>query len=72
MSDALNELGQYIEGKRPDCVLSWDVSHGELNVDVSLSSIVGLVEFLKTDGNCRFSTLVDIAGGGLSGAAQAV
>ncbi len=62
MSDALNELGQYIEGKRPDCVLSWDVSHGELNVDVSLSSIVGLVEFLKTDGNCRFSTLVDIAG----------
>ncbi len=62
MSEALNELGQYIEGKRPDCVLSWDVSHGELNVDVSLSSIVGLVEFLKTDGNCRFSTLVDIAG----------
>ena len=62
MSYALNELGQYIEGKRPDCVLSWDVSHGELNVDVSLSSIVGLVEFLKTDGNCRFSTLVDIAG----------
>lgn len=60
--EALRELGAHIEGKRPDCVLSWDVTHGELNVDVAPSSIVGLVEFLKTDGNCRFSTLVDIAG----------
>ena len=62
MSDALKELGAYIEAKRPDCVLGWDVTHGELNVDVALSSIVGLVEFLKADSTCRFSTLVDITG----------
>ena len=62
MSEALNELGAYIEAKRPDCVLAWDVTHGELNVDVALSSIVGLVEFLKADPTCRFSTLVDITG----------
>lgn len=60
MSDALKELGAYIEGKRPDCVLSWNVAYGELNVDVAPSSIHGLVEFLKADSNCRFSTLVDI------------
>ena len=62
MSEALKELGAHIEAKRPDCVLGWDVTHGELNVDVAPSSIVGLVEFLKTDPNCRFSTLIDITG----------
>ena len=62
MSNALKELGAHIEAKRPDCVLSWDVTHGELNVNVALPNIVGLVEFLKTDATCRFSTLVDITG----------
>ena len=60
MSDALSELGTHIELKRPDCVLSWDVTHGELNIDVAPANIVGFVEFLKDDSTCRFSTLVDI------------
>ncbi|EPX80456.1 NADH-quinone oxidoreductase subunit C [Salipiger mucosus] len=60
MTEALNELGGHIETKRPDCVLGWDVSHGELNVNVAPASILGLVEFLKTDPTCRFSSLVDI------------
>ncbi len=60
MSDALNELGQHLEARRPDCVVSWDVAFGELNVDVAPSNLRGFVEFLKTDANCRFSTLVDI------------
>ncbi|MDX1743878.1 MAG: NADH-quinone oxidoreductase subunit C, partial [Ruegeria sp.] len=34
MSEALKELGAQLEVKRTDCVLSWDVTHGELNVDV--------------------------------------
>ena len=62
MSDALKELGAYIEAKRTDCVLAWDVTHGELNIDVALPNILGLVEFLKADPNCKFSTLVDITG----------
>ncbi|WP_417205074.1 NADH-quinone oxidoreductase subunit C [Antarctobacter sp.] len=60
MTDALNELGGHIQSKRPDCVITWDVTHGELNVDVAPSNIRGFVEFLKTDPTCRFSTLVDI------------
>ncbi len=60
MSDALNELGAQIELKRPDCVLGWDVSFDELNVSITLASLVPFVEFLKTNGNCRFSSLVDI------------
>ncbi|MEM6889938.1 MAG: NADH-quinone oxidoreductase subunit C [Pseudomonadota bacterium] len=62
MSDALTELGTYVEAKRPDCVLDWHVTHGELTLDVTPSNIMGLVEFLKTDATCRFSTLVDITG----------
>ena len=60
MSDALNELGGYIEAKRADSVVGWDVSHGELTMDVTLANLVGFVEFLKTDQTCRFSTLVDV------------
>jgi NADH-quinone oxidoreductase subunit C len=60
MSEQLQELGAYIEAKRPDCVLAWDVTHGELNMDVTLTNIAGLVDFLKGDATCRFSTLVDI------------
>lgn len=60
MSEAMNELGAHIELKRPDCVLSWDVTLGELTVNVPLTSLHAFVEFLKTDRTCRFSTLVDI------------
>ena len=60
MSDALNELGQHIAARRPGCVLSWDVSHDELNMDIAPASIEDFVEFLKVDRNCRFSTLVDL------------
>tara|TARA_R110002124_G_scaffold175062_2_gene342843 strand:+ start:19 stop:624 length:606 start_codon:yes stop_codon:yes gene_type:complete len=70
MSDALNELGSYIEAKRPDCVLSWDVTQGELNMDVTLTNITGLVEFLKSDPTCRFSTLVDITAVDYAGRAK--
>ena len=62
MSDALQELGTYIEAKRPDCVLSWAVEEVELNIDVAPSNIAGFVGFLKLDQTCKFSTLVDITG----------
>ncbi len=60
MTDALQDLGQHLELKRNDCVLSWEIANDELTVNVAPSSLVSFVEFLKTDGNCQFSTLVDI------------
>lgn len=60
MTQALQELGEHIAARRTDCVLDWHVAVDELTVDVALNNIVGLVEFLKTDPSCRFSTLVDI------------
>ena len=58
----MSELGTHIELKRPDCVIAWDVTNDELNVDVAPQNIAGFVEFLKTDPTCRFTTLVDITG----------
>ncbi|WP_293573185.1 NADH-quinone oxidoreductase subunit C [Phaeobacter sp.] len=60
MTEALKELGALIELKRPDCVLGWDVSFGELNVDVAPANIAGLVEFLRAEPRCKFSSLVDV------------
>jgi NADH-quinone oxidoreductase subunit C len=60
MTEALQELGAYLESRRPDCVLSTQIANDELTVAVAASSIVGFVEFLKTDASCRFSSLVDI------------
>ena len=60
MSDALNELAAHIDAKNPGAVLSSGVAFGELTLTVGLPTLPGLVEFLKTDGACRFSSLVDI------------
>jgi len=60
MNEALKELGALIEVKRPDCVISWEVAHRELNIVAAPAAIVGFVDFLRIDAACRFSTLVDI------------
>ncbi len=60
MSDALNELGAHIELKRPDDVLSYGVINDELTLIVSPAALVGLIEFLKADSTCKFSSLIDI------------
>lgn len=60
MSEALQELGTHLELKRSDCVLSWEVAFGELTVTIAPSSLVSFVDFLKTDGASKFSSLVDI------------
>ncbi|CAM4051031.1 NADH-quinone oxidoreductase subunit C [Palleronia rufa] len=57
---ALTELGEHIKAARNDCVLGFDIAFGELTVEVALSSLPTLVEYLRTDGTCGFSTLVDI------------
>ena len=60
MSDALNELGELIALKQSDAVLNWSVERGELCVEITANSVVEFTEFLKTDRNCQFSSLVDI------------
>ncbi len=60
MSEALRELGAYLELKQSDAVIGHEVAHGELTVDVVARALPALAGFLKSDRRCRFSTLVDI------------
>ncbi|MBE2278365.1 MAG: NADH-quinone oxidoreductase subunit C [Rhodobacteraceae bacterium] len=60
MSDALRELVALIELKRPDAVVTTKIAFGELTVVTTLTEMEALVEFLRDDPACRFSTLVDI------------
>ena len=60
MSEALNELAALIEARQADAVVSTLVAGDELTVQVTGNGLVDLVEFLKNDRNCLFSTLVDI------------
>ena len=60
MSEALNELAGYIELKQPEAVVSTSVAFGELTVVANLANLEALVEFLRDDASCRFSSLVDI------------
>ena len=49
MTEALKDLAEYVEKKRSDCVISWDVKNGELNISVAPSNITSFVEFLRSD-----------------------
>jgi NADH-quinone oxidoreductase subunit C len=60
MSEALQELAAYVELKQPEAVVSATVSFGELTLVANLANLKALVETLRDDASCRFSTLVDI------------
>ena len=60
MSEALQELAAYIGLKQPEAVQSSSVAFGELTLVVNLANLEVLVEFLRQDPACRFSSLVDI------------
>ena len=60
MSEALQELAGLIGLKQADAVVSAEVAFGELTVVANLAHLEALVEFLRDDASCRFSTLVDI------------
>ena len=58
--DTLTDLAELIQTRFPDDVLKTELAFQELNITVSLSGLVRLIEFLQSDTNCRFSTLTDI------------
>jgi NADH-quinone oxidoreductase subunit C len=60
MAMGLTELGESLATRQP--ILSQGVALGELSVTVDLGALVGVLDFLKSDAECRFTTLVDITG----------
>jgi NADH-quinone oxidoreductase subunit C len=60
MSEALQELAGIIELKQPEAVVASSIACGELTLVANLAHLEALVEFLRDDASCRFSSLVDI------------
>ncbi|MDP4031960.1 MAG: NADH-quinone oxidoreductase subunit C [Pseudorhodobacter sp.] len=60
MSESLTELAEHVALKCGNAVLGFAVTHGELTLDVAPAHLLSLVDFLKSDTACRFSTLIDI------------
>ncbi|SIS62089.1 NADH-quinone oxidoreductase subunit C [Paracoccus saliphilus] len=58
--DALEQLGEHIKLRRNNEVLDTSIEFDELSVTSTVSGLLDLVEFLRSDSSCRFSTLVDI------------
>ncbi len=60
MSQALIELSEMIGARHEDALISAEVKNDELALTVTTAAIVPFIQFLKTDGSCEFTTLIDI------------
>lgn len=60
MTQALADLADHIALKLPGHVEDRRIAAGDLTLDVTAPRLPRLLEFLKTDPTCRFTTLVDI------------
>lgn len=58
--DALSQLAEHIQLRRGQEVEGTSVEFGELTITSTVSGILDLVDFLRSDSSCRFSTLIDI------------
>jgi NADH-quinone oxidoreductase subunit C len=58
--EQLADLAAHVASRRPAAVEGHALAFGDLALQVTLAGLVGLVEFLKSDPTCRFTTLVDI------------
>lgn len=59
-TDALHQLAEHITLRRANEVVGTEIAFGELTVTATASGILDLLDFLRSDTSCRFSTLVDI------------
>lgn len=58
----LQALGEYIATAQAQSVQGVEVRHGELTILAARDQIADLLKFLISDAECRFETLIDLAG----------
>ncbi|OIQ97238.1 NADH-quinone oxidoreductase subunit C 1 [mine drainage metagenome] len=62
MTQALQDLGDYISSALSQDVLKAEVAKGELIVTVRTAAIQKVLTFLRDDANCLFKLLMDLCG----------
>ncbi len=60
MSDNLKEFVSIIESKIPTSFINYEIKNEELTVGLHLDAVEKFVEFLASDNDCQFTTLIDI------------
>jgi NADH-quinone oxidoreductase subunit C len=60
MAENLSELLSFIETKIGGVIVDREIVNGELSILIGSESILKCVDFLLTDNDCQFSSLVDI------------
>ncbi|MCQ0969794.1 NADH-quinone oxidoreductase subunit C [Paracoccus sp. TK19116] len=58
--DALSQLADHVAQRREDQIVESHIEFGELTITTTTSGLIDLVDFLRSDSSCKFSTLVDI------------
>ncbi len=62
MSEAMNDLADYLTEKLGGRVESAVVAYGELTLNVAAGDIVEILTFLKRDVQCQFISIIDVCG----------
>jgi len=62
MTEALNELSEYVSLKLAQEVTSSEIMNGELIIQVRRDTICKVLTFLRDDANCLFKILMDVCG----------
>jgi NADH-quinone oxidoreductase subunit C len=57
---SIEDLSSVLSGARAADIIGTEIAFGELTVTIKLDSLLGFLEYLRTDPSCKFSTLVDI------------
>ncbi len=58
--EAFRDLQDSIVARKEAAVSHSEIAHGDLTMTVPVAALVDFIAFLKTDGACRFTTLIDI------------
>lgn len=62
MNQALQDLGDYIQGAMADGIVEIRQQHDQLIVTVRVDALLRVMRFLRDDTNCLFKVLIDVCG----------
>ena len=62
MEEKLKELGVVLADAQKQGITAWNVTLGELTLDVERDQIANVLRYLRDDPRCLFSCLIDICG----------
>lgn len=60
MTEALQDLGDYLSAALAEDLLDRDIGHGQLNLHIKRDSLLKVLTLLRDDQNCQFKQLIDL------------